>query len=113
MANPKTIQMKFTVTLATVPDQVREYIALLETEPSTKVCLCAWRVHPDDVDVPEDCCRHCKNPEDHEWHNIYDLVIPEGHKYAGRLLMIIDTHPECPVHTKEGLVIGFLKWASD
>ena len=41
-----------------------------------------------------------------EWHNI---PLPNGQ--VGKTLKTVNL--ECPVHTKEGLLLGFIKWLKD
>lgn len=58
-----------------------EYVTYLETAETDKVCLCLWRIHPDDVALTEK-----------------------------RRRTLVDEHPQCPVHTKAGRLVGFIEW---
>lgn len=86
-------------------DLVTRFIAVLETEESAKWCKCLWRVHPDDQEVTPGTCRTCGGAKkQHEEHG--------EHHFAGIRRTRVDTHTECPVHTREGMVLGFLNWAA-
>ena len=61
------------------------YLAYLETALSADVCLCLWQIHPADVnEEPGKRRKHVK-----------------------------ETHPACPVHTREGVLAAFLAWTMD
>jgi len=62
-----------------------DYVVHLEVDPTATWCLCPWQIHPADSEKPE------------------------GQRRKRRT----DNHPECPVHTREGLIMGFIKWATD
>jgi len=95
-----------------IMDKVTEYVSRMETEQSTKWCKCEWIVHPDDVDIPDDVCRKCSQPREDTIHlpSIYSEDV-NLHPFLGKRQRRGDTHMECPVHTKEGFLLGFLKWA--
>lgn len=61
----------------------REYVSWLETAITEQVCKCAWL----------DSGR----------------LGPNGRP----LRALSHAHPSCQVHTKEGRIIGFLKWAEE
>lgn len=61
------------------------YLAYLETALSDDVCLCLWQIHPADVD---------EEP-------------------GKRRKRVKETHPACPVHTREGVLAAFLTWTMD
>lgn len=58
------------------------FVGKLETEPTQNNCLCMWIIHPEDMEKP----------------------FEEARKRRG------NAHPMCPIHTKEGLIGGFLKF---
>jgi hypothetical protein len=89
---------------------VHTYVAAMETEESAKWCKCEWIIHPDDAGLAENCCRVCgttSGPPLHPTHFNMD----GSHDYRGRRKMRGDQHPECPVHTREGLILYFFEWA--
>lgn len=64
-----------------------EYVDKLETELSEDTCLCDW---------------------------IYREPKPEKGQeeiLGPRMRVRSHQHPECPVHTKRGFIIGFFQWA--
>ncbi len=65
-----------------IPDYVAEYVRLIELEKTNRICKCEWIVHPDDVDKPE----------------------------GQRKIRKGEPALDCPVHTKEGFLIGFFRW---
>jgi len=69
------------IDLSTVGEQITAYIASIEKERTNKICKCEWIVHPDDTDKPE------------------------GERRMRRGEATLD----CPVHTKEGFIIGFIR----
>lgn len=89
---------------------VTSYIGALETEASADWCKCQWITHPDDAEVPKDCCRVClrkKNVLEHP----AQFNMDGSHDFRGVRKRRDDEHPECPVHTREGLILGFFTWA--
>lgn len=70
------------IDLSTVPDNMAEYVQLIENETTNKICKCEWLVHPDDEGKPE----------------------------GQRRMRRGEQSLECPVHTKEGFLLGFLNW---
>jgi hypothetical protein len=80
---------------------VEDFIRLIETDHTAVRCKCRWRVHPDDVMVKPGYCRVCGDKP----------VSHRDHEFKGIRRIKVDTHPECPVHTKEGLLLGFLEWS--
>jgi len=103
------LEGKLIVDMQGVPALVSEWISLIETETTERMCKCKWSIHPDDVNVSEGCCRICANDrDDHEGPNAAD----HDHEFKGRRKMRDQIeHPECPVHSKSGLILGFLEWA--
>src|SRR5258706_367586 len=72
-----------TLPVADLPQLVADYVKLIELgETTTAGCKCQWIVHPDDVDKPDGQRR-----------------IRKG-----------DASLKCPVHTKEGFLLGFFAW---
>lgn len=67
----------------TIQSLVMQWIDRIETAETKTVCLCPWEIHPDDV-----------------------------HLKTGRRMRRTDNHPRCPVHTKEGYLLGFLEWVN-
>lgn len=66
----------------TVLAHVGKYVSAIETGESDDWCRCQWALHPDGVKGAN-----------------------------GKVLKRrIDTSFECPVHTKEGFLLGFLDW---
>lgn len=112
---------------ARVPELAADYVALIETERTDRLCKCEWRIHPEDVELDTENCRSCHHP--HLLHNELGPFEAENHEWectAGpdrdqcactrwvdpprRRKARVDTHPQCPVHTKEGFVMGFFDW---
>lgn len=60
---------------------VAEFLRILETRPTSETCKCLWAIHEADVNKPPSEQRKRK----------------------------IDVHPECPAHTREGLIIEFVE----
>lgn len=61
-----------------------KFVSHLDTSVTTAVCLCTWIDHPIDVQ--------------------------NGIQEGNRRKMIVEANRECPVHTKEGAILGFFKW---
>lgn len=89
---------------------VKKYIGQMETEESEEWCKCLWRYHPDDQEIEKGHCRHCELPRKHDIHEGKDTVYGGAHAYGGKRKQRVDDHPECPVHTREGLVMYFFEW---
>jgi len=99
-----------------IPQAVTEYIHLLETGETRKWCKCPWIVHPDDANVPEGVCVHCGKDQDDNYHDVgaiipSDVVEMGWHRFQGRRIRRDhnNQHAQCPVHTKEGLILGFFE----
>lgn len=71
------------IDMSTVVDSLTDYVKSLETDVTTKHCKCEWIVHPDDVRKPESQARRIRKGE---------------------------ATLDCPVHTKEGFLLGFLNY---
>ena len=97
---------------ADIPLLTNLYINELETGESSEWCKCEWQIHPDDVDIPDGHCRNCGDKK-----GTHDPEGPcmrgdcECKEFKGRRQRRKDDHPQCPAHTKEGLVLGFFEWA--
>lgn len=63
-------------------EMIAAWIQHIETSLTAIICKCPWQIHPDDAN-----------------------------KKTGRRMRRMDTHPDCPQHTKEGLIKGFLSKA--
>jgi hypothetical protein len=92
-----------------VPELVARYIAAMETEESAEWCRCLWAVHPDDQEIKKGHCRECNQPQKADVHTVN--ADPDVHKFKGKRMRKADEHPQCPVHTREGMVMYFLEWA--
>jgi hypothetical protein len=97
----------FTIPKAGIPELVKRYCAALEIGQTTDWCKCEWQIHPDDVAVPVGGCRNCGEDKSADYHHEDN---PEGHLFQGKRMRRKDNHPDCPVHTREGLVLGFFEW---
>lgn len=106
------VQQGYFISAEDLRRDAAEFIRLIETDHTAVRCKCRWRIHPDDVMVKAGCCRVCGEPPKHEAHRGLPEDFEEGkaHHYLGIRRVKVDTHPECSVHTKEGLLIGFLEW---
>jgi hypothetical protein len=90
-------------------DMVERYVSLIETETTNRMCLCKWKIHPEDAEIKENHCRICSSHRDSSHHWVHS---ESAHSFQGRRMMRPDVeNPECPVHTKSGLILGFIKWA--
>lgn len=95
---------------------VFKYIGQMETEVSEDWCKCLWAYHPDDQEVKSGACRLCgasrKSPV-HDQASAEVETNPEWyHRFEGKRKRRVDDHPECPVHTREGMVMHFFEWVS-
>jgi hypothetical protein len=100
-----------------IPARVQEYIHQLETELTNKWCKCEWIIHPDDVNLAVNECRKCH-------HHEVDHMIDKGNgnyeachdcsctQFAGRRVRKGETNMQCPVHTREGFLLGFFDFAA-
>jgi hypothetical protein len=94
-----------------VPALVEEYVNKIETERTNNWCKCEWIIHPDDVDIQLDVCKKCGQHDsngDHvlglnELREVHEFVTPKRRMRRGA------QHPQCPVHTKEGFILGFFE----
>ena len=86
-----------------IPKLADEYIAAMETQETNDWCRCEWIIHPDDVRITANHCRECN-------HTKGDSVHDDEHAFRGKRMRRGDQAPDCPVHTREGLVIYFFEW---
>lgn len=108
---PVVAQQFISVPVATLWRDVATFIGKLETEESADWCKCLWRIHPDDVGIKPGHCRICNTKRDSDKHyRIAEDDIPGMHNFRGIRKTKVDQHPTCTVHTKEGLIIGFIEW---
>ncbi len=98
----------FGITPENLPHLVNTYVAKLETEESAEWCKCIWRIHPDDQKILVGHCRVCNQPR-----KACTGLLDGTHILTGVRRVRVDNHPLCPVHTKEGLIVGFVEWLSD
>jgi hypothetical protein len=70
------------VNMSIVTDQIGDYVLMIQKERTNKICKCEWIPHPDDAYKP----------------------IGERRMRRGEQSL------ECPVHTKEGFLLGFLNY---
>lgn len=92
---------------------VEDYVRVIETEVTEVICKCEWETHPDDMDVLPGHCRYCKDLRD--YHESGQLSVCKVDacdctQFLGRRTRRKDDHPECPVHTKAGFILGFFRW---
>lgn len=89
-----------------IPRLAAEYCEKLETEPSDKWCNCDWALHPDDENLGPTQCSICAVEKENH--------IPEigsfDHNFRGRRKRLVNNNETCPVHTREGRIMGFFDW---
>lgn len=94
-----------------IPGLADAYIAAMETQNTNDWCRCEWIIHPDDVNVSANHCRECGEKKEHDVHfsqyGEHDFM---RHYFRGKRMRRGDQAPDCPVHTKEGLIIYFFEW---
>lgn len=117
---------------ADLAEKVRDYVAELETHKSNDVCMCQWIIHPDDTEIDPYNCATCGHPnlmhmsgdDSYCTKTVYgpdDLETglpssdakcecPEWKPPRKRRMRRGETNLECPVHTREGFILGFFKW---
>lgn len=113
-----------TVNTQTLSDKVSEYVSEMETQRTNDWCHCEWIVHPDDKELDVYNCANCHHP--HTLHmsgpdsyctkegNFIDVAACDCTQWVDppkRRMRRGQTHPECPVHTKEGFLVHFFRWA--
>jgi hypothetical protein len=88
--------------LTEISKWAEEYVNKLEVELTEKACLCQWFYRdgaPKQIEVTS------------------QQAMSEGKKEylpgsTPRLRVRSHEHPECPVHTRRGLLVGFYQWAT-
>lgn len=105
---------------ADIPALVAEYVAKLETGLTSEWCKCEWILHPDDSDIGEDQCRECLHSkvahQDSETYSDDGKAIPilcakcGCEQYKARRLRPGEPDDTCPVHSKEGRILGFFEY---
>lgn len=106
---------------ADIPALVTEYVQKLETGLTSEWCKCEWILHPDDSDVGEDQCRECLHAK--SAHEDKEIISEDGkhfhHKpcekcgcpdFKARRLRPGTPDDTCPVHSKEGRILGFFEY---
>ena len=104
-----------------IPALVRRYIDELESGTTEEWCQCKWLIHPDDVDIKAGQCRNCLHmniyhtkQESHNDTRPCVATVGEGTcpctDYQSRRVRRIDDETLCPVHSKQGLILGFFEW---
>lgn len=106
--------------LAGLATKVQQYVSERQKGETAKWCKCVWVSHPDDEQVGEGECRLCLETADRPVHmlSLEDKSTedeaeeaPEKHRFRGRRLRLMQDHPLCPVHTAEGMILGFIAWS--
>lgn len=120
----------FTLHKLAIPELAEEYVSNMETERTNDWCKCEWLVHPEDEGIDPTVCSACGHPRAlHKGLPDEPMACTkriERGKYSEtpsatcvcedwvdppkRRLRRGETHPECPIHTKEGFLLGFFEW---
>lgn len=110
-----------TVDTRTLSEKVSEYVAAMEQQRTNDWCKCEWIVHPADEKLDIHNCGNCHHPQllhiTDEANDEYRCTSSVGCKCnhwadpPKRRMRRGDQDPECPVHTKEGFLLGFFDWA--
>lgn len=108
---------------ANIPNLVKGYLAYLAETPTQEVCKCVWAVHPDDVDLDTeaDVCRMCEcravdHPQEypteytHNGRTVSKTMVCNTFKPRRKRVHKLDDHPECPMHTESGRILGFFEY---
>lgn len=110
----------YSLPITDIPVLAAEYIKWLELATTKEACTCEWIIHPDDLKIRADHCRICQHPRsDHQDPELSEddseVVCQQVEcrciRYMPRRLRRGEASLDCPVHTREGLVIGFFQWA--
>jgi hypothetical protein len=91
--------------LAEISKWAEEYVNKLEVELTEKACLCQWFYRdgaPKQIDVTSQQAASEGKKE----------YLPGPTSPTPRLRARSHEHPECPVHTRRGLLVGFYQWAT-
>lgn len=103
-----------------IPDLAADYVKALETATLKNWCKCEWIVHPDDVNIQAMHCRDCHHPaithQDKETRSDDGSFMPKlceecgCGEYRDRRVRKGEESKECPIHTREGFILGFFLW---
>lgn len=107
--NPVVTDNYILVPKADIWEWAKEYSRWVETAETDETCRCLWRMHPDDIGTKPGHCTKCGNKKKHSLH-VEESEEPDSHLFRGMRKAMVDTHPQCPVHTKEGFLSGFFDW---
>lgn len=110
----------FSIPVNNVPRMASEYVSALETGETLTWCKCEWIIHPDDQNIDTTICKDCGHSLDLYFGEEEHL---NGHKFCHafecghdgcapkrRRMRRGAVDMTCPVHTKEGLILGFFEW---
>lgn len=104
-----------------IPRMATEYVGALETGETLTWCKCEWILHPDDEGIDITVCKDCG----HSLDLFFEESVPVmgltkfchafecGHEDCApkrRRMRRGAVDMTCPVHTKEGLILGFFEW---
>lgn len=94
-----------------IPVLVEKYFELMEKGETEDWCRCPWKVHPDDQGTKAGGCIYpgCGEKKSADVHRVN--MDPGIHKFQPRRMRRMDDAPDCPVHTKEGMLLYFFEWA--
>lgn len=126
---PEANQEFYSLPVDKLPDMVIEYVSAMETQRTNDWCKCQWILHPEDVDLDIHNCGRCHHPRalHTEMEGMEGCTKQFGESVESgepwiecrcegwvdppkRRMRRGDNHPLCPVHTKEGFLIGFFNW---
>lgn len=94
-----------------IPQLVARYVAAMETEKTDQWCRCEWKTHPDDIKIAPGNCRDCNRPAKGHSRPLDASDEVDGvHHFRGKRMKRGDQAWDCPVHTKEGLLLYFFEW---
>lgn len=107
----------FSLAKGYIPQAVTEYVNRLEGGETKEWCKCPWIVHPEDMNLQEGECGYCGHQREDKRHNVGALTNSDEldaglHRFQGRRIRrdLNNEHPQCPVHTKEGFILGFFEY---
>ena len=89
-----------------IPGLAAAYAEAMEMQETNDWCRCEWVVHPDDVEVKSGHCRQCGTKKNDPMH----WPTRGDHEFRGKRMRRGDQAEDCPVHTKEGMLIYFFEW---
>lgn len=72
----------YSIPVEGLPQMVGDYVLMISKERTLRLCKCEWIIHPDDVDKPEGTRRRRRG----------------------------EPTLDCPIHSKEGFLMGFFTW---